>query len=56
MTKEKLSKSDILKQKYGFDRNKDSDTDTDIEDLGNKILTKHIKEYAHNIRTSKKRY
>ena len=52
----KKTKSQILKEKYGFDRNKEKDTD--FSENGQKLdieTQKKKKDYAHNSDSSKKK-
>ena len=58
ITNKKLTKSEILKQKYGFDRNKTKDKDN-IEEKNQKEDMETYRrskfDYAYNSDTSKKK-
>lgn len=58
MTKEKkLTKSEILKQKYGFKRNKNEETEfKEKNQKGNNDEKTKIKTYAWNSDASKKKF
>lgn len=57
MTSEKKSKSDILKEKYGFNRNKKTQEEKDSEILKlNKKSEVYQKEYAYDSDNSKKKF
>lgn len=56
MTDKKLTKSEILKQKYGFDRNREKETDFNEKGQKEDVETqKKKKDYAHNSDSSKKK-